>query len=165
MKRLAIPRVQSLTLACLAGVLWAQPVVVVRPRPIDDVLINPGIGVQTFQRFAGQPIYPGMEWSEVGPEGKLADAAAKVDFPPSSVAYLRWFWHQLELRSESASARNVLKCDLRKWLPDDALWEGTVPVGPRPLPAPSRYPRSVDQSASHSTGHCWTSTGWLVHAE
>src|SRR5450432_230340 len=95
MKSLAQPQIQSFALVCLAGVLWAQPVVV-RPKPIDDVLVNPGIGVQTFQRFAGQPIYPGMEWSEVGPEGKLPDAPATVDFPASSVAYLRWFWHQLE---------------------------------------------------------------------
>src|SRR5579862_8654429 len=97
MKCLYTTGVQFVAVACLVGTLWAQ-LVVVRPRPIDDVLVNPGIGIQTFQRFSGQPIYPGMEWSEVGPEGKLPDATAKVDFPPSSVAYLRWFWHQLEPR-------------------------------------------------------------------
>lgn len=70
--------------------------VIVRPKTIDDALVNPGIGIQTFQRFAGQPIYPGLQWSEVGPEAKVADAPGKVDFPASSVAYLRWFWSQLE---------------------------------------------------------------------
>ena len=89
--------VTALALASLAGALWAQPVVI-RPQPIDDVLTNPGIGIQTFQRFSGQAIYPGLRWSEVGPEGKIEDASATVDFPPSSVAYLRWFWSQLEPR-------------------------------------------------------------------
>ena len=81
---------------CLLGALLAAQNVIVRPEPIDDLLTNPGMGIQTFQRFAGQAIYPGMRWSEVGPEAKVADSSSPVDFPPSSVAYLRWFWHQLE---------------------------------------------------------------------
>ena len=37
--------------------LGANPdTVVIRPREIQDVLVNPGMGIQTFQRFAGQPI-------------------------------------------------------------------------------------------------------------
>ena len=78
-----------------ANIVLAQNVIV-RPKTIDDALINPGIGIQTFQRFAGQAIYPSLHWSEVGPEGKVADAPGSVDFPRSSVAYLRWFWSQLE---------------------------------------------------------------------
>ena len=70
--------------------------VVVYPKEIHDVLHNPNVGIETFQRFNGQAIYPGLRWSEVGPEAPLADAAAKVDFPRSTVAYLRWFWSQLE---------------------------------------------------------------------
>ncbi len=87
-------RLRVSALLVLAGVMHAQPVVV-RPAPINDALTNPGIGIQTFQRFAGQAIYPGKQWSEVGPESRIADAA-KVDFPQSTVAYLRWFWSQLE---------------------------------------------------------------------
>lgn len=74
----------------------AQTVVIVRPKIIDEPLLNPGVGIQTFQRFAGQPIYPGLRWSEVGPEGKVADASGAVNFPASTAAYLRWFWSQLE---------------------------------------------------------------------
>jgi len=88
---------EILALAGLAEALFAQPIVV-RPQVIDDTLTNPGIGIQTFQRFAGQAIYPGMKWSEVGPEGRVEDAKAPVDFPASTVAYIRWFWHQLEPR-------------------------------------------------------------------
>src|SRR5258708_15766343 len=70
---------------------------VVRPTEIDDVLINPGMGIETFNRFSGQALNEGVTWSEVGPEAVLPDApAGAVDFPGSSVAYLRWFWFQLE---------------------------------------------------------------------
>ena len=68
---------------------------VVRPTEIDDILVNPGMGIETFQRFQGQPLNEGVRWSEVGPEGSGVDGA-RVDFPASSVAYLRWFWSQLE---------------------------------------------------------------------
>ncbi len=70
--------------------------VVVRPVETSGVLVNPGMGIQTFQRFNGDPINPGVRWSEVGPEAKLSPVDAKPDFPEASVAYLRWFWSQLE---------------------------------------------------------------------
>ena len=74
----------------------AADTVVVRPVETHDVLVNPGMGIQTFQRFNGEAINPGTRWSEVGPEAKTKPAAAKPDFPDSSVAYIRWFWSQLE---------------------------------------------------------------------
>jgi hypothetical protein len=70
--------------------------VIVRPKVIDDILVNPGMGIQTFQRYNNQAINEGTRWSEVGPEQKVADATGKVDFPDTSVAYVRWFWRQLE---------------------------------------------------------------------
>ena len=54
------------------------------------------MGIETFQRFSGQPLNEGVRWSEVGPEAPAADAGSAVDFPTSSVAYLRWFWSQIE---------------------------------------------------------------------
>ena len=82
----------------MAPSIVAAQTTVVRPTEIDDVLVNPGMGIETFQRFQGQPLNEGVRWSEVGPEatGVDAPAAAHVDFPASSVAYLRWFWSQLE---------------------------------------------------------------------
>ncbi len=82
--------------AVLISTCLAQQTVRVVPKEIHDVLVNPGIGIQTFQRFNGQPINPGTRWSEVGPEKAVPDSEEKVDFPPSSVAYFRWFWSQLE---------------------------------------------------------------------
>lgn len=76
--------------------LCGQSTVVVRPKQMDMVLINPGMGIQTFQRYAGQPMFAGTQWSEVGPEAAAADSGQPVDFPVSSVAYVRWFWSQLE---------------------------------------------------------------------
>jgi hypothetical protein len=70
--------------------------VVVRPKEIDDVLVNPGMGIQTFQRFNGDAINPGLGWSEEGPVVKLAPAASAVDFPASTISYCRWFWEAFE---------------------------------------------------------------------
>jgi len=69
---------------------------IVRPREIKDILVNPGMGITTFQRFNRQAIYPDLRWSEVGPESMVADSPSPVEFPDTSVAYLRWFWYQLE---------------------------------------------------------------------
>src|SRR5215467_15560317 len=75
----------------------AAQTTVVRPSEIDDILVNPGMGIETFNRFSGQALNEGVTWSEVGPETALPDApAGTVDFPASSVAYVRWFWSQLE---------------------------------------------------------------------
>ncbi|MCX6622174.1 MAG: DUF4832 domain-containing protein, partial [Acidobacteria bacterium] len=82
----------------LAGAVFAgaQTPVVVRPAGIDDILVNPGMGIQTFQRFRGQALYPTQRWSEVGPEAASSDSAARVEFPDSSMAYLRWYWSQFD---------------------------------------------------------------------
>jgi len=70
--------------------------VIFRPREIDEVLVNPGMGIQTFQRFNGDAINPGKDWSEVGPAKKAPEGGAKPEFPGSSIAYCRWFWRQIE---------------------------------------------------------------------
>jgi Domain of unknown function (DUF4832)/Beta-galactosidase len=92
-KRAAIGSASLLWLST-AVVLSAQTTIV-RPAEIDDILVNPGMGIETFQRFNGQAINDGVRWSEVGPEKTSADAGP-VDFPGSSMAYLRWFWSQIE---------------------------------------------------------------------
>src|ERR1700719_914604 len=73
-----------------------QNVVVVRPKEIQDVLVNPGMGITTFQRFNGQEPNPPLKWSEVGPVTKLPAANTTPDFPKASVAYCRWYWNVLE---------------------------------------------------------------------
>jgi hypothetical protein len=86
-----------LGLSLLSILAFAQTkTTVVRPVEIHEALVNPGIGITTFQRFNRQAIYPDLHWSEVGPESKIEDAPADSGFPETSVAYLRWFWHQIE---------------------------------------------------------------------
>lgn len=70
--------------------------VVVRPKEISDVLVNPGMGITTFQRFNGQALNPPLKWSEVGPVTKIPAAAAKPDFPEASISYCRWYWGAIE---------------------------------------------------------------------
>ena len=70
--------------------------VVVRPREIHQVLVNPGMGIQTFQRFNGDALNAGLRWSEEGPTEVLKPAAEKPDFPESTISYCRWFWNVLE---------------------------------------------------------------------
>ncbi|MGC9316594.1 MAG: DUF4832 domain-containing protein [Armatimonadota bacterium] len=54
----------------------AQATVVVEPQEIDDILVNPGRGWTTFHRFN---------------EDHSPD-----EYPPSSIAYFRWYWDVLE---------------------------------------------------------------------
>ncbi len=56
--------------------------VIVRPREIEDVFANPGMGIQTFQRFAGQALNPGLEWSEEGPVATLGTRRPLPTSPP-----------------------------------------------------------------------------------
>jgi hypothetical protein len=74
----------------------AAQMAVVRPIEIHDVLVNPAMGVQTFQRFNGQALYPTLRWSEEGPTARGQQAPSKPDFPGSSLAYCRWFWSEIE---------------------------------------------------------------------
>ena len=87
---------RTFSLLALAAIARGQQPVVVHPRIIHDVFANPGIGIQTFQRFNGDALNSGVAWSEEGPTGKLTPATGPVTFPPSSIAYCRWFWNTLE---------------------------------------------------------------------
>jgi uncharacterized protein DUF4832/glycosyl hydrolase family 42 (putative beta-galactosidase) len=83
-----------------AGPVWPQgpEVKIVRPQEIDDVLVNPGIGFTTFQRFNGDALNSGMGWTEGKPieyqpfDGDLSNR----DHPMTSIAYLRVNWRFVE---------------------------------------------------------------------
>jgi len=76
-----------LVIVFFGGVLLAQRnTVIVRPTPINDVLLNPNMGFTTFNRFNGQATNPPMEWSELGPVEKLPPATSKPDFPDTTIA-------------------------------------------------------------------------------
>ena len=89
-----------LTLLVVAGALNSataqKNTTVVRPKEISDVLVNPGMGITTFQRFNGQAINPPQEWSEAGPVTQFPPAKTKPDFPDTSISYCRWYWEAIE---------------------------------------------------------------------
>ena len=86
----------------IAGAILASAqsseIVTVRPQEIDDVLVNPGIGFMTFQRFNGDRLNEGLKWTEGFPleyqefTGKLRN----TDYPLTSIAYFRVYWKFLE---------------------------------------------------------------------
>ncbi len=71
-----------------------------RPKEIDTVLLNPGMGFTTFQRFNGDETFTGTNWTE----GLPIDYAAKPPrpgfrnegHPQTTIAYWRVYWRYLE---------------------------------------------------------------------
>ncbi len=99
MRRVLKPKMAIFVLligAAVAAAAQQQQTVVIRPAEIQDVLVNPGMGITTFQRFNGDAPNPLYTWSERGPETELHAAPTKPDFPDTSIAYLRWYWDTLE---------------------------------------------------------------------
>jgi Domain of unknown function (DUF4832)/Beta-galactosidase len=94
--RLKIPGVVAALVFSVVLAVAQNNNVVVRPKEIDTVLVNPGMGIQTFQRFNGDPLNSGLRWSEEGPTEVLSPAATKPDFPEGTISYCRWFWNVLE---------------------------------------------------------------------
>ncbi len=87
-----------LMVVCLTVPALAQTPLVVRPKEIDDVLVNPGIGFMTFQRFNGDELNTGTRWTEGYPiiyqefHGRLENN----DHPMTSLAYFRVYWKFVE---------------------------------------------------------------------
>lgn len=65
-----------LAIGLAASLAAGDEVVEVKPRETDDLLANPGMGWETFHRFA--------------------DTDKALAGLPSSTAYFRWYWKQLE---------------------------------------------------------------------
>jgi hypothetical protein len=68
----------------------------VRPKEIDDILINPGIGFMTFGRFNGDD--KGADLKE-GKQSELPKFSGKLEnknHPGTSIAYFRFYWINME---------------------------------------------------------------------
>ncbi len=71
----------------------------VRPTETDRYLLNPHKGTTTFQRFNGDPLYPGLSWNDrEGPveftpfDGNLKNPR----YPDTTISYCRWLWSVIE---------------------------------------------------------------------
>ena len=68
------------------------------PTESHELLLNPGIGFTTFQRFNGDSLNPGINWTEGFPikyqefDGNLTNK----DHPQTTIAYFRVYWKFLE---------------------------------------------------------------------
>jgi hypothetical protein len=84
----------SLLLAASATLASTEEVVTVRPSELDDVLVNPGIGFTTFQRFNGDRINDGLGWTEGFPieYQPFTGSLTNPDYPATSIAYFRVYW-------------------------------------------------------------------------
>ena len=80
----------------------AEETVVVRPMEIDDVLVNPGIGFMTFQRFNGDALNEGKKWTEGYPvEYQPFDGdVTNEGYPQTSLAYFRIYWKFVQPEKE-----------------------------------------------------------------
>jgi Domain of unknown function (DUF4832)/Beta-galactosidase len=103
---------RTLRFACLlfcagclcAGYPWTAfgqqtpGVVVVKPKPFDGVLVNPGVGFTTFQRFNGDSLNAGTKWTEGFPIDYQPDHGTleNKDFPATTIAYFRVYWRFIE---------------------------------------------------------------------
>jgi hypothetical protein len=78
--------------------LSAADIVTVRPKEIDDVLSNPGIGFTTFQRFNGDRLNEGLKWTEGFPIAyqKFTGSLTNENHPLTSIAYFRVYWKFVE---------------------------------------------------------------------
>jgi Domain of unknown function (DUF4832)/Beta-galactosidase len=95
MRKVAFVVLHGLALLTYVNLAHGQTTVV-RPIETQDVLTNPGMGIQTFQRYNGDSLNAGVTWSEAGPVSPLKPSQVAPDFPQSSVAYCRWHWATLE---------------------------------------------------------------------
>lgn len=79
-----------------------EQIAVSRPKVIDDVLINPGIGFMTFQRFNGDALNQGKNWTEGYPivYQDFTRSLENKDYPMTSIAYFRVYWRFLEPEKE-----------------------------------------------------------------
>ena len=80
------------------GPLLAQDPVVVRPKEIDDVLTNPGMGFMTFQRFNGDALNEGQKWTEGFPIAyqEFKGSLENRNHPATTIAYFRVYWRYIE---------------------------------------------------------------------
>jgi hypothetical protein len=89
--------ISTVLIAASMTSLFAQEMIV-RPKEIDDVLVNPGIGFMTFQRFNGDELNQGLRWTEGYPivYQEFKGSLENKNHPMTSIAYFRVYWKFIE---------------------------------------------------------------------
>jgi hypothetical protein len=83
---------------CTAVLSAQQSTIVIKPKAFDGVLVNPGIGFTTFQRFNGDALNAGVQWTEGSPivYQPFDGSTENKDYPATTIAYLRLYWKFIE---------------------------------------------------------------------
>jgi hypothetical protein len=72
----------------------------IRPPHEDGYVNNPHKGTTTFQRLAGEDLYPDLKWDDskapMSFEKLTGNLKEIKNYPPSRIAYIRWVWKDLE---------------------------------------------------------------------
>ncbi|MDN5211789.1 DUF4832 domain-containing protein [Fulvivirgaceae bacterium BMA12] len=72
----------------------------IRPPYLDEYLNNPHKGTTSFQRLAGEALYPGLKWDDGTAPLTFEKPSKKIKeishYPPTRIAYIRWKWADLE---------------------------------------------------------------------
>src|ERR1039458_8786411 len=99
---LAFRLIPALLVGAAVWPLFGQPTVIVRPKEIDDVRTNPGMGFMTFQRFNGDELNSGVRWTEGSPIAyqEFKGSLKNKDHPDTSIAYFRVYWKYIQPEME-----------------------------------------------------------------
>lgn len=97
----------------------SREIVGVTPVEIDSVLINPGIGFNTFQHFNGDSLFPGRGWKEGYPivYESYKDKQNR-NYPQTTIAYWRVYWKYMQ------PEKNTFRWDLLDQALDSARSRG-----------------------------------------
>ncbi|HEX8041568.1 MAG TPA: DUF4832 domain-containing protein [Chryseosolibacter sp.] len=139
---------------------------VVRPREIDDVLVNPGTGFMTFQRFNGDDLNPGAGWTEGFPiEYQKFDGDLKNNgYPQTSIAYFRVYWKFMEPEREKYNWELIDKALATAESRGQSLMLRIAPYGTGPeRDVPSWYRQMVGEKKDWKYES--EVNGWVVDPE
>ncbi len=93
--------VTTLIFTICASALSQNPdnLTVIKPKEINDVLINPGIGFNTFQMFNGDNLAPNQDVLREANIEQFTHAGNGIrnnNYPQASIAYFRILWKVIE---------------------------------------------------------------------
>ncbi len=154
-------------LIVIASVATAQETVRVLPKETDDVLINPGIGFTTFQRFNGDTLNRGLRWTEGHPiEYQEFDGSLENEnHPMTSIAYFRVYWSYMEPEKgiyNWAMIDNALKTAQDR---NQTLMLRIAPYGSGPVNNETDVPAWYRKLTGDKNEWLPSGEGWRVDAE
>ena len=140
----------------------------VLPKRINDVLVNPGMGFTTFQRFNGDELNPGTTWTEGHPikYQEMKQNLVREDHPLASIAYHRIYWRYLEPAQGEYRWDIIDKALVRARLCNQELMLRVAPYGTGDETDVPEWYRAMVGPEREWNGPGWNYLGpyWMVDA-